>query len=120
MKLVFALVPALLFATVASGQEVAEESAKDLWCGIAFGLIAATLPADADDQQKALAQQYADGSAMLVERSKPAHLAGGYTEETFTAHVETLTADVGAQIQTQEAGASAAYSFEECFALIQS
>jgi hypothetical protein len=119
MKRLLSLLPALLLVTTASAQEVAAESVKDLWCGIAFGIVADTLAADAGDQQKALAQQYADGSTMLVDRAKLVHLAGGYTEETFAAHVETLTTDVGAQIQSQAPGATATYSFEECSALIQ-
>ena len=116
MKLVFALVPTLLFATAAAGQEVAPESAKDLWCGIAFGVMTASAPADATAEQQVLIQQYTDGGTMLIDRAKTAHLASGFTEASFATHVETLTAEVTTQVQT--AGAAATYSFEECSALI--
>jgi hypothetical protein len=116
MKLVFALVPALLFASAASGQEVAAESAKDLWCGIAFGVITAEAPADATAEQQQLIQQYTDGGTMLVDRAKTAHIASGFTEESFATHVATLTADVTTQVHAS--GTAAAYSFEECSALI--
>ena len=109
------LLPVLLLATSASAQEIAEESAKDLWCGIAFGIITAELPADNDTDQ-ARVKQVTDGGLMLVDRAKTVHLASGFTEETFAAHVVTLTADVSTQIHA--AGNTAKYSFEECAALI--
>jgi hypothetical protein len=116
MKLILTLIPALLLSTAAISQEVAEESAKDLWCGLAFGIISAEAPTDVSAEQQALIQQYADGGLMLVDRAKTAHLASGYTEESFATHLETLTADVNTQVHAP--GNTAKYSFEECSALI--
>jgi hypothetical protein len=116
MKFVLTLIPALLLSSVALSQEVAEESAKDLWCGLAFGIISAEAPTDVNEQQQALVKQYTDGGLMLVDRAKVAHLASGFTEETFAAHVETLSAEVNTQVHA--AGNTATYSFEECSALI--
>src|SRR5688572_29507559 len=64
MKFILTLIPALLFSTAALSQEVAEESAKDLWCGLAFGIISAEVPADVNEQQQALVKQYTDGGLM--------------------------------------------------------
>ena len=58
MKLLLALVPAVLLSTAALAQEVPDAAKKDLWCGIAFGIISADVPADASDEDKALAKQY--------------------------------------------------------------
>ena len=110
------LLPALLLATAVSAQEVAEESTKDLWCGVAFGIITAEAPADATAEQQTLIKQYTDGGLMLVDRAKTAHLSSGFTEESFATHLETLTADVNTQVHAP--GNTAKYSFEECSALI--
>jgi hypothetical protein len=116
MKHLLLLIPALLLASAASAQEVAEESSKDLWCGIAFGIITAEAPADATAEQQALIQQFTDGGLMLVDRAKTVHLDSGFTEETFASHLETLTAEVNTQVHA--AGNTATYSFEECSALL--
>jgi hypothetical protein len=121
MKLTLAAVPALLLLTAAAiGQEVPEESARDLWCGIAFGVIVSNVPADLNEQQQANVKQFADGGVMLVDRAKAAHLENGFTEETFAAHLETLTPDVTAQVTATDSSVQAAYSFEECSALLSS
>jgi hypothetical protein len=116
MKRLFFLLPALFLATAAPAQEVAEESAKDLWCGIAFGIITAEAPTDATAEQQALIKQFSEGGVMLVDRARTAHLESGFTEESLASHIETLTADVNTQVHA--AGNTAQYSFEECSALI--
>lgn len=116
MKILLPLVPALLFASAALGQQVAEESAKDLWCSIAFGIVTADVPADVSDEQRAMVDQFANGGIMLFDRAHAVYLEAGYTEESFAAHVETLTAEVDTQVRA--ADNSATYSFEECSALL--
>jgi hypothetical protein len=116
MKRLLILLPVLLLTTAAAAQEVAEESAKDLWCGIAFGIITAEAPADATAEQQAMIQQFSEGGTMLVDRARTAHLESGFTDESFATHLETLTAEVNTQVHA--AGDTAAYSFEDCSALI--
>jgi len=116
MKRLLALVPAVLFSTAALAQEVPEAAKKDLWCGIAFGIISADVPADASDEDKALAKQFADGSVMLIERATAAHMEAGYDEAGFAtykteqqAHVLT---NMGGPAEEQD------YKYEDCAPLI--
>jgi hypothetical protein len=119
MKPILAAVPALLlFTASAFAQEVPEASTKDLWCGIAFGVIVSNVPADLNEQQQANVKRFADGGVMLVDRAKAAHLENGFTEETFATHLTTLTPEVTAQVTTTDSTVQAAYSFEECQALL--
>ena len=116
MKPLLAALCLLLASTAAAlAQQVPDAAQKDLWCGLAFGIVAAEAPSDATDEQKAIIKQFADGGEMLVDRAKGGHLQNGYTEETFAAYVETLRADVTIQVNATE---STPYSFEECSALI--
>ena len=110
------LAPALLLATAALAQDVPPESATDLWCGVAFAVVVADAPADVTEEQKVTITQFSEGSARLIEAAKVVHLASGYTEETFKAHVEGLNVSVAEEINSQTA--VPAHSFEECAVLI--
>ena len=112
------LTASLLLAstTAAFAQQVPEPAHKDLWCGLAFGIVAAEAPLDATEDQKVLIQQFADGGERLVTRAKGAHLENGYTEETYGVYVESLTADVTIQVNATDKASP--YSFEECAALL--
>lgn len=116
MKRLFAAAALLLAAGPALAQDAPDAAQKDLWCGLAFGIVAAEAPSDATEEQKAIVKQFADGGQMLVDRAKAAHLQNGYTEETFAAYVEALKADVTIQVNATDK--STPYSFEECSALI--
>ncbi|HHY51070.1 MAG TPA: hypothetical protein GYA10_15160 [Alphaproteobacteria bacterium] len=116
MKTLLVLVPALLLSTAALAQQVPEASAKDLWCGVAFGIVSADAPADVTPEQQAIIQQFADGGRALVDKAKAVHLESGYTEESFATYMVTLTEDVTRQVNATDN--SAKYSFEECSALL--
>jgi hypothetical protein len=116
VKPVFAAAFLIAATGPALAQQVPEEARKDLWCGLAFTIVAADAPWDATEDQKVLIQQFADGGDRLVERARQVHLAHGYTEETFRVYVETLTADVTIQVNATDK--SAPFSFEACSALL--
>lgn len=100
----------------AAGQEMAEDVAKDLWCGLAFSHVAADAPGDATEEQKALAARFAEGGKMLTDRARAALLESGYSDEALEAHIDGLSAEVIAAVD--RASSAPAYSFEECAALI--
>jgi len=116
MRRLIALVPALLLPAAALAQEVPEAARKELWCGIAFGIIAAELPADASAENQALAARFAAGSATLVARATAAHLEAGYTEPGFAAYKAAQEEAVAANMSGAEA--DYAYSYEDCSTLL--
>lgn len=116
MKLVPLAVPFVLFATGAMAQQVPDDAVRDLWCGIAFGIVSGSAPTDVNEDQKAIIQAYADGGLLLIDRSKAVHLQNGYTEDSFAARLDSLAADVTTQVNATDN--SAQYSFEECSALL--
>jgi hypothetical protein len=116
MKRLMALVPAVLLATAAFAQEAPEAAKKDLWCGIAFNIVASDIPSDATDEQKAVIEQYVAGATMLVERATTAHMEAGYDAAGFAAHKAEREAHVTTQVNMTGDGAD--YSFEECSALL--
>lgn len=116
MKRLMALVPAALFSAAAFAQEVPEAAKMDLWCGTAFNIVAADIPSDATDEQKAVVQQFTEGAVMLIDRATAAHMEAGYDEAGFAAHKAEREAYVTAQVNTT--GDQADYSFEECSALL--
>lgn len=116
MKPLLLAILVLVAAGSALAQDVPQEAQKDLWCGLAFTIVAADAPSDATEDQKVLIQQFADGGVSLIGKAKAAHLENGYTDETFAAYVETLKADVTSQVNA--ADKSTPYSFEECSALL--
>lgn len=116
MRRLLALVPAVLLSTVALAQEVPEAARKDLWCGLAFGVIAADVPADASDEDKALAKQFADGSVMLIDRATAAHLEAGYDEAGFATYKAEQVAHVEANMGGPQEEVD--YKYEDCAPLI--
>lgn len=116
MKRLMALVPAVLISAAAFAQEAPEAAKMDLWCGIAFDIISADVPADAPEETKALAKQFADGSTMLIERATTAHLAAGYDEASFAAYKTEREAYVAANMAGPETEYD--YNFEECRSLL--
>jgi hypothetical protein len=103
-------------STAALAQPVPEESQKDLWCGLAFTIVAEGAPTDVTEDQRLIIQQFAEGGDMLVGRAKASHLENGYSEETFAPYLETLKADV--EVQVNATDKATPYSFEECSALL--
>lgn len=116
MKRLLALVPAVLLTTSAFAQEAPEAAKKDLWCGIAFGILSADVPADAPEETKALAQQFADGSVMLVERATIAHIEAGYDAAGLATHKAEREALMAANMA--DPGPDYDHTFEDCTALI--
>jgi hypothetical protein len=117
MKILPLALPVMLVATSALAQTVPEESVKDLWCGIAFGIVSASAPTDVNADQQAVIQAYADGGQMLIDRAKTVHLTNGFTEESFTTHLATLTDQVTTEVNATDN--SAQFSFEDCSALLE-
>lgn len=116
MKRLLALLPAVLISTTALAQEAPEAAKKDLWCGIAFNIVAADIPSDATDEQKAVVKQFTEGAVMLIDRATAAHLEAGYDEAGFATYKAEREAQVTAQVNMT--GDQADYSFEECSALL--
>jgi len=116
MKPILALLPALFLTSAAFAQEAPEAAKMDLWCGIAFGIVAADIPSDATEEQKAVVKQYTDGAQMLIDRATAAHMEAGYDDAGFAVHRAEREAHVTAQVNMT--GDQADYSFEECSALL--
>jgi hypothetical protein len=64
-----------------------------------------------------MAQAFIDGGNGLIEKSRVAHVAAGFTDEQFTASRAELEPAVLEQIMGS--GDTAAYTFEACSALIE-
>lgn len=116
MKRLLALVPAVLLTTSAFAQEAPEAAKKDLWCGIAFGILSADVPADAAEETKVMVQKFADGSVMLIERATAAHLEAGFDEASFATHKAEREAHVAANMAGPEPDYD--YKYEDCTVLI--
>lgn len=116
MKRLLALAPALLLSTAVFAQEVPEAARKDLWCGIAFGIISADIPADETEENKAMAKEFAEGSVMLIDRASAAHVEAGYTDTSFAAYKAEQEAKVSANMSGPEADYE--YKYEDCATLL--
>lgn len=116
MKRLLALVPALLLPAVALAQEVPDAAKKDLWCGIAFAIISADVPADTTEENKAMAKQFAEGSGMLIDRATTAHIAAGYDEAGFATYKAEQEKHVAENMGGPEA--SYEYKYEDCATLL--
>lgn len=103
----FLLAPAMAFA-----QTVPEDAARDLWCGVALGVIAGEAPADLPAERRDLVARFAEGGALLIDRARTAHLENGYTEEQFADHLAALEV-------TATPSPDAPFSFEECLAVLE-
>jgi hypothetical protein len=116
MKRLTVLLPMLLLATPAAAQQVPESAMKDLWCGLALTIAASEVPADATEEQKASVVPFVEGAEMLVARATGAYLEAGFTAESFALHRAAIEPEIESQITG--GGGDAAYSFEECSALL--
>lgn len=111
-----AALAALLPATLAHAQSLPSETDRDLWCGLAFTVMAEEAPADASPDQKALAETFAAGGTMLTDRASAILLENGYSDERLAAHLARVRAQVEREVNTT--AATPAYSYEECRALL--
>jgi hypothetical protein len=135
MKRLLVLIPAVLLAAPAFAQTAPDAAYKDLWCGLAFGSAAQSLPFTdeelaaaqaagdkATDEQKtnleeqAMVEQFTTGGQGLVERATGAYKAAGFTDEAFATAKSDLEPKVTEQISG--AGDKAEFTFEECSALL--
>jgi hypothetical protein len=109
-----ALLPAMAMA-----QEVPAEAQMDMWCGTAFELMTRDAPADATPEKLAAAKVYADGGQLLLQRAIPIYLEAGYTDEALADYRDDLEASIGRVVNgSTRATDDAAYSFQDCSALI--
>lgn len=116
MKSLALALPALFVASLALGQEIPASAARDLWCGIAFGLVVETAPTDVNEDQQAIIKAYADGGAGLIERARSAYRDSGFSDAAFETQLAQLTATVTREVNATDN--SARHSFEECSALL--
>lgn len=113
------LLAAPLLPAVALAQEVPAEAQMDMWCGTAFELMTRDAPADATPEKLASAKVYADGGALLLERAIPIYLEAGYTDEALADYRQDLEVSIGRVVNgSTRATDDAAYSFQDCSALI--
>lgn len=100
-------------------QEVPLEAQRDLWCGTAFELMTRDAPADATPEKLAAAEAYAVGGAFLVSRALPIYLEAGYSDAALARLRDDLADKVGRIVNgSARGGEEAAYSFQDCSALI--
>jgi hypothetical protein len=102
----------------ARAQEMPETVHRDLWCGLALTLLAEDAPADATDEQRALAARFAEGGTMLTDRARAALLETGLSDDALDRRTEQMREAVADAVN--RATAEPAYSFEECAALLPS
>lgn len=109
----------MLAPAAALAQEVPLEAQRDLWCGTAFEVMTRDAPADATPEKLAAAEVYAVGGAFLISRALPVYLESGYTDGALARLREDLVAQVGRIVNgAARTGEEAAYSFQDCSALI--
>ncbi|CAN7291621.1 hypothetical protein ASC89_02210 [Devosia sp. Root413D1] len=108
-----------LLPVAALAQEVPAEAQMDMWCGTAFELMTRDAPADATPEKLASAKVYADGGALLLQRAIPIYLEAGYTDDALADYRGDLEDSIGRVVNgTGRASDGAAYSFQDCSALI--
>lgn len=113
---VFALV---LLPVAAMAQQVPEEAQMDLWCGTAFELMTRDTPPDARGQKLAATEAFAEGGKRLIDRALPIFLESGYSDSALADYRAKLEDSVGRIVNgSARAGEEAAYSFQDCSALI--
>jgi hypothetical protein len=114
--LAFALV---LLPLAARAQEVPVEAQMDLWCGTAFELMTRDMPADATKEKLESAEVFAEGGRRLIDRALPIFLESGYSDSALADYRSKLEDSVGRVVNgSTRAGEDAAYSFQDCSALI--
>lgn len=116
MNRLMALVPAVLLTTAAFAQEAPEAARMDLWCGIAFNILASGVNSAAPPETQALAKQFVEGAAMLLERATTAHLQAGYDQAGFVTYKAEREAHVAANMAGPEPDYD--YKYEDCTVLI--
>ena len=100
-------------------QEVPQAAQMDMWCGTAFLLMTREAPTDAGAEKLAEARVYAEGGQRLVDRAIPIYLESGYTDDALTLFRSKLEAGIDRAINgAGNAMEDAAYSFQDCSALI--
>ena len=110
-----AIFPALL-TTGAFAQSVTDDVNKQLWCGTAMVVAFANPPSGVTDEQLAEAQGYVDAGTLLIEAAVKAHLDAGFTQEAADKIKTDLVPVVTEQVMGS--GENAAYTFEECLAIL--
>ena len=100
--------------TAAASAVGGPDTSRNLWCGLAFGIVVATTPAE--NARRDVVEQYAEGGRRLLESAKSVYLANGFTEETFSAHVQAASVDIERAVNATDEHPP--FSFEECSALI--
>lgn len=115
----FLAIALTLMPVAARAQEVPGEAQMDMWCGTAFELMTRDAPADATPEKLEAARVYAEGGHLLVQRAIPIYLESGYSDQALAAHRDKLEASIR-RVVNGGAGAreDAAYSFQDCSALI--
>jgi hypothetical protein len=108
-----AVLPLILAGTIAHGQEVPKQSVMDLWCGLAFTIVAAEAPSDAPQE---LVDRFAEGGRLLADRASAIYRESGHSEQSLNARIDALRAEIRTQLDSAEIPDT--YSFEECNALI--
>jgi hypothetical protein len=113
------IVALTMLPLAALAQEVPTEAQMDMWCGTAFELMTRDAPADATPEKLASAKVYADGGQQLLQRAIPIYLEAGYTDEALADYRQDLEDSIGRVVNgSARANDDAAYSFQDCSALI--
>jgi hypothetical protein len=109
------LLASLVFlATPVLAQEVPDDVARDLWCGLAFEFAVAEAPSD-DRVDNAMLTRLSAGAELLIGRATASLYELGFTEESLAAHRDAVGSDVRTQMNSP--AKDEAYSFEDCNAL---
>lgn len=108
-----AALAALLLPTSALAQQIPEAAQMDLWCGLAFTVLAEDAP---DEAPAELVARFAEAGKALTDRASAAYLENGFSEQALVARRETILAEARSQLDSAELADT--YSFEECSALL--
>jgi hypothetical protein len=109
----------VLVPAVALAQDIPLAAAKDMWCGTAFMLMTRDAPADATAGKIASVKVYADGADMLIQRALPIYLESGFTDAALASYREKLESSIDRIVNgAGPTNDDAAYSFQDCSALI--
>ena len=119
VRLAVALVLIVSSCATALAQEVPQAAQMDMWCGTAFVLMTREAPADAGAEKLAEARVFAEGGQRLIDRAIPIYLESGYTDDALALLRDKLGASIDRAINgAGNAMEDAAYSFQDCSALI--
>ena len=119
VRLAVAFVLLAFSSAAVLAQEVPQAAQMDMWCGTAFILMTREAPSDAGAEKLAEARVYAEGGQRLVDRAIPIYLESGYTDDQLALFRSKLEAGIDRAINgAGNAMEDAAYSFQDCSALI--